>query len=121
MAHTIQQARLVARVADLLVGQRRATKRHCEQIKAELDRYGVTQMALDKAQVFAVALGSFLDNLQNHQSEILTASSAVGVSDFATRWQALNDVRDVLLSATTGNIGNRLQTIINGLPDETIF
>lgn len=121
MAHTIQQARIVARVSDLLILQRRATKQQCQSIKTELDTYNVPQLALDKAQTFAANLGNFLDNLQTNQTEILAAASAVGVTDFTTRWQALDDARDALVGATTGNIGTRLQAIIDGLPDETIL
>lgn len=122
MAHTILQARLVQRVSELLVQQRRATKQQCQAIKTELDTYSAAQLALDKAQTFATNLGAFLDNLQANQTEILAAATAVGVTDFVTRWQALDDARDTLLvGATTGNIGTRLQAIINGLPDETIL
>lgn len=121
MPHTIQQARICARVSDILVLQRRATKQQCQAIKTELDTYNVPQMALDKSQVFAANLGAMLDNLQANQTEILAAASAVGVSDFTTRWQALDDARDALLSATTANVGTRLQAIIDGLPDETLL
>lgn len=121
MAHTIQQARIVNRVSEILVSQRRATNRHLASIKAELDQYNVPQMALDKAQQFGTNLGALLDNLQANQTEIAAAATAVGVSDFTSRWTELDTVRDTLASATTGNIGTRLTAIINGLPDEMIL
>ena len=121
MPHTILQARLVNRVAEILVNQRRATKVECQAIKTQLDTYSVPQLALDRAQQFAANLGSLLDSLQSNQTEIMAAATAVGVSDFATRWQALDDARDALVGATTGNVGTRLQAIIDGLPDETIL
>ena len=121
MAHTIQQANIVRAVSERLVSQRRATRMQCSAIKAELDTYSVPQMALDKSQVFATNLGAILDLLQSNQTEILAAADAVGVSDFTTRWQALQDARNALATATTGNIGTRLTSIINGLPDETIL
>lgn len=121
MPHTILQARLVNRVSEILVLQRRATKNHCQTIKTELDTYNAAQLALDKSQAFATNLRTLLDNLQSHQTAILEAATAVGVTDFATRWQALDDARDALASATTGNIGTRLTAIINGLPDEPLF
>lgn len=121
MAHTIQQVRLAARVSEILINQRRATKQQCVAIKAELDTYSVPQLALDKSQTFSANLGNLLDTLQSHQTEILAAATAVGVTDFLTRWQALDDARDALNTATTGNIGTRLQAIIDGLPDETIL
>lgn len=120
MPHTILQARICARVSDILVLQRRATKTHLQAIKAEFDTYAVAQLALDKAQTFATNLGNVLDGLAANQTEILAAATAVGVSDFSTRWTELDTVRDSLASATTGNIGTRLTNIINGLPDETI-
>lgn len=121
MAHTITQARIVARVSEILVSQRRATKIHCQTIKTELDTYAVPQLALDKAQAFATNLGTLLDSLQTNQAAILSAATAVGVTDFSSRWQELDDVRDTLASATTGNIGTRLAAIITGLPDETLI
>lgn len=104
-----------------LVDQRRATNRQCTSIKAELDQYSVPQMALDKAQAFATNLGATLDQLQAKQAEILSAASAVGVSDFAARWTELDTVRTTLQSATVANIATRLQAVISGLPDETIL
>lgn len=118
MAHTIQQARIVNRVADQLVGQRRATKAYLVAVQTELTTYNVPQMALDKSQSHATNLGAMLTNLQNNQTEILAAATAVGVSDFAARWNELDTVRSTLAGATTGNIATRLTNIINGLPDE---
>lgn len=121
MPHTILQARIVSRVSEILVNQRRATKQHLQAIKAELDAYSVPQMALDKSQTFAANLGSMLDNLQSQQATIVAAAESVGVTDFVSRWTELDTVRDSLASATTGNIGTRLTNIINGLPDEVSF
>ena len=121
MAFTIQQHRLTQRVAEMLVGQRRATRIQCQAIKAELDQYAIPQLALDKSQVFAANLLSFLTTLQNNQTEILAAATAVGLSDFASRWSDLNTARDALATATTANIAARLQAVIDGLPEETIL
>ena len=121
MAYTIQQYRLTQRVAEMLVGQRRATRMQCQAIKAELDTYAVPQLALDKSQSFAVNLLAFLTTLQNSQAEILTAATAVGLSDFAARWEQLSTARNALATATTANIGARLQAVIDGLPEETIL
>lgn len=121
MAYTIQQARLVQVVSEKLVAQRRATRAQCQSIKSEMDAYSVPQMALDKSQAFATNLGAFLDRLQTNQAEILTASDLVGVSDFVARWEELDDARTALNSATTGNIGARLQAIIDALPEETLI
>lgn len=121
MAHTIQQARLVERVSEILVNQRRATRTQCQAIINEQGNWSLPQMALDKAQTFATNLGSLLDNLQSHQAEIVTAADLVGVSDFVSRWTELNSARDALNSATTGNIMSRLQAIVDALPEETIL
>ncbi len=121
MAYTIQQSRLVNRVSEILVSQRRATKLHCVSIKAEFDQYNTPQLTLDKAHTFAANLGAVLDGLADKQEEITTAATLVGVSDFVSRWQELQTVRTTLASATTANIGTRLTAIVNGLPDETIF
>lgn len=118
MAHTIQQARIVNRVSDILVSQRRATKAQLVSIKAELDTYSVPQLALDKAQTFAANLGALLDSLQANQTEIAAAATAIGVSDFTARWNELDTVRSTLAGATTGNITTRLTAVIAGLPDE---
>ena len=121
MPHTILQARIVARVSDMLVLQRRATKQHLQAIKAEFDTYAVAQMALDKSLTFAANLESWLAALQAQQTPITEAATAVGVTDFVSRWQELDTVRSTLATATTGNIGTRLTAIINGLPDETFI
>ena len=121
MAYTIQQARLVNRVSEILVSQRRATLIQCQSIKSEFDTYNTAQLALDKSQAFAANLGNVLDNLQANKTEIIAAATLVGVSDFVSRWQELDAVRDTLSSATTGNIGARLAAVIAGIPEETIF
>lgn len=121
MAYTIQQKRLVDRVADILVSSRRQIRNSCVGIKAELDAYTCPELSLAKVQSAASTLGNMLDQLQGDQAEIVAAATLVGVSDFAIRWTELNDARVALVAATAVDIGAKLQAVIDGLPAETVY
>lgn len=121
MAYTVQQKRMVDKVVEVLVQQRENLRITAVALKAELDQYNSAAQVRDKALGFSSTMGNVLTKLNSNSAEILTAAGLVGVSDFTSRYNQLNDAKTLIDGSTTGNIGTRLQTIITNLPVETIF
>lgn len=124
MAWTVQQKLLVDALADALVKQRRAIRSACLSLKAHLDSGNYSAAyAAERAKQLGLQWQGWAAKVEGVRAEAVAALAEfnANASDFGTRFNNLNDAANACATATAANVGTRLQAVVDGLPEETVY